>query len=56
MLLDRRGALAQLFPFREAVGALVALGADEPQRLVMPMGMTVVGDKVGGGDGVVHGV
>ena len=42
MLLNGCGALPQFFPFGQTVGALVALRADEPQRLVMPVGVGVV--------------
>jgi hypothetical protein len=53
MLLDSGGPLAQLFPLGQAVGALVALGANEPQRLVMPMRMSIVGDEISGGQCVI---
>jgi hypothetical protein len=50
VLFDLSGQLAQLFPFGDAVGALVALGPDEPESLVVPVGVRVVGDEgVGGG-------
>ena len=44
-----------VFPLGQAVGAFVALGPDEPERLVVPVGARVVGDEGVGGGGVVLG-
>src|SRR5690242_16234718 len=55
VLFDLRSPLAQLFPLRQTVGALVTLRPDEPEGLVMPMSVSVVGDELVGSGGVVLG-
>lgn len=51
---DLRGTFAQMLPLRERLRGLVAFGADEPQRLVVPLGAGTVADELGGQRCVIH--
>ncbi len=47
MLLDLRGQITQLFPFRYAAGRLVAPGTQHPQQLIQVTLVSPVTDKLG---------
>ena len=48
--LDLRGQFAQLLPFGHGLRRLVAFGAHEPQRLIVPVRPFAVGDELRGVD------
>ena len=52
MRLNGGSSFAKGFPFGNAGGLPVALGANKPQRLVMPMRAVFIGDKSSGFFGV----
>ena len=54
VLLDLCGPLPQFFPLGDRMGALVTLRPNEPERLVVPMGVRLVDDEGGGGGGVIE--
>ena len=51
--LDLRSEIAERFPLRHAMGGAVAFRTGKPHRRIMPANAIAIGDKRGGGSGVV---